>query len=494
LVSNGKRVWSQTFGRGNTADKKPSATAMYGVGSVSKTVTAIAVMQLVDAGKVSLDAPVVRYIPDFTMASPQYRQITVRMLLNHSAGLPGSDYADGISSKPIPSYASRVLSGLRTSHLKTTPGAMNVYCNDCFTLAGLVVERVSGMPYQDYVAENVFKPLGMKHSTYASSVPAPGSFAPVIQGGKAEPFQVTNIFASGGLLSTSHDMARLAMIFTGDGVVGGKRILSSTAVEQMGTDQATTTLKAAPPSGWRYGLGWDTVEGAGTTFSATSAGTIAQTMLLNALVETGAVKKMPKQITGKPAQDTATRTQIRKMSGIFLGQNTTLKVSEAKSRALRLSNLIDGKWVGVPGRFKLRNGGAFWSTKAPGQSIRSVKSWGRTYLVARSLGGTGTFYSDTTAGQRTRSGGSLSPAWQARVGHRWLLANEDPSSLNWTNAGTPAVDIATIPGLSGYLLAKGALVEAVPFLRHGQRYPRHHVPGGSAAVRSGPVRPRFLDA
>ena len=75
---------------------------MYGVGSVSKVVTTMAVMQLVDAGKVSLDAPVARYIPDFTMESPQYKQITVRMLLNHAAGVPGTNYADLWSHKPIP--------------------------------------------------------------------------------------------------------------------------------------------------------------------------------------------------------------------------------------------------------------------------------------------------------------------------------------------------------------------------------------------------------
>ncbi len=122
LVSKGKRVWSQGFGRVNKAGKKPSATTMYGVGSVSKTVTAIAVMQLVDAGKVSLDAPVVRYIPDFTMGSPQYRQITVRMLLNHSAGLPGTDYGDWLSDQPLPGYTNRVLAGLRTLDIEDDAG------------------------------------------------------------------------------------------------------------------------------------------------------------------------------------------------------------------------------------------------------------------------------------------------------------------------------------------------------------------------------------
>ncbi|MBK6762841.1 MAG: beta-lactamase family protein [Micrococcales bacterium] len=196
LVSDGKVVWSQTFGRINPAGKKPSPTTQFGVGSVSKVVTTMAVMQLVDAGKVSLDAPVTRYIPDFSMKSPQYRQITVRMLLNHSAGVPGTDYADAWSNEPIPSYVDRALGGLANSHLKTTPGAMNVYCNDCFTLAGEVVERVSGVPFQDYVTANILKPLGMGHSRYQTSVPAPGNVAPIIQGGKAQPIEITNLFAS----------------------------------------------------------------------------------------------------------------------------------------------------------------------------------------------------------------------------------------------------------------------------------------------------------
>jgi len=502
LVANGKVVWRQTFGRGNTAGKKPSPKAMYGVGSVSKTVTAIAVMQLVDEGKVSLDAPVVRYIPDFSMKSPQYRQITVRMLLNHSAGLPGTDYADGITYKPVGSYVDRVLRGLRDSRLKTTPGAMNVYCNDCFTLAGLVVERVSGMPFTDYVAKNIFDPLGMTNSAYLTSTPLPGKVAPLVQKGKVDPLQIPNILAAGGLMSTSDDMARLAMIFTGDGVVGGKRILSSSAVQQMGVDQTTTTLRAAPPSSFRYGLGWDSVEdpalksvgvrgwtkggdlvqyhaafsvapdhglavvveGAGLTFSSGSAEAIGATVLLNALVETGAVKKMPKQVsTDPPAKDRPTTKQIKRMTGIYLAQGVTLKVTEGKSRSLRFSLLSDGKWERQPGRYVHRAGGAFWSTKNPGQSIRTVRAWDRTYLVSRTIGATGTYRAQMTFGQRVRPGGTLSPVWRNRVGSQWLLVNEDPSSIFWSFGGPPAVEIADIPGLSGYLQATGALVASVPF-------------------------------
>ncbi len=116
-----------------------------------------------------------------------------------------------------------------------------------------------------------------------------------------------------------------------------------------------------------------------------------------------------------------------------------------------------------PGRFELRNDGAFWATKSPGTSIRAVKAWGRTYVLQRSIGGVGTYYSYVARGQKVRSGGALSPAWQARLGKKWLLANESPESLSWTLSGTPTVEIRSIPGLSGYLLATGALVDTVPF-------------------------------
>jgi len=504
LVFNGKTVWSQGFGRVTPAGKKPSATTQFGVGSVSKVVTTMAIMQLVDAGKVSLDAPVVRYIPDFSMKSPQYKQITVRMLLNHSAGVPGTDYADAWSNEPISSYVERTMGGLANSRLKTTPGGMNVYCNDCFTLAGLVVERVSGLPIQDYVAANILKPLGMKHSRYQTSVPAPGTVAPIIEDGKAQPIEITNLFASGGLMSTAEDMARLALVFTNDGKVDGKRILSSSAIRQMGADETATTLLAGPPSFLRYGLGWDCVRdpsqnsagvlgwtkggdtvdyhasfaiapdhglgvvvlGAGRSFSSIAAETVAQTILLNALVETGAIKKLPEQVSGSPGKGKVTakmaKAKINKITGTFLAQNGTLRLTKGKNRSVKVAQLVDGAWVRGPGKFVLRNDGAFWSTQATGTSIRTVRSWGRTYVVQRSIGGVGTYYSHVARGQKTRPGGALSSAWQQRVGKKWLLANESPESLTWTMSA-PAVEIASIPGLSGYLLAKGALVESVPF-------------------------------
>ena len=285
----------------------------------------------------------------------------------------------------------------------------------------------------------------------------------------------------------------------------------------MSVDQTTTTLRAGKPGAFRYGLGWDSmadpalkaagvrgwtkggdigqyhagfvvapdermavvVEGAGTGFSSTTAETIAQSVILNGLVETGVIARLPKQVSATPPPKArATHRDITKMTGTFLAEAATVKVTKAKNRSLRLATLTDGKWVNQAGRLIRRSDGAFWSTHTPGRSVRSVKAWGRTYLVLRAPGGTGTYYADMTVGQRTRPGGSLSPAWQRRVGHTWLLANEDPASGNWVPS--PAVDIDTIPGLSGYLLATGALVESVPFDATTGDTLGTHVPRGAA--------------
>lgn len=100
------------------------------------------------------------------------------MLLDHSAGLPGSDYYNTLTTAPNPDYMARqFLAGLATQRLKTTPGSMSVYFNDCFTLAELVVEAVSGEAYDEYVTDRIFVPLGMTHSRFPTAVFADDAYA-----------------------------------------------------------------------------------------------------------------------------------------------------------------------------------------------------------------------------------------------------------------------------------------------------------------------------
>ena len=123
---------------------------LYGVGSVSKIYTTVAVMQLVEDGKINLDSPVTKYLPDFKMADERYKDITVRMLLNHSSGLMGTSNQNFmLFADDDRSAAEDLLERLSTQRLKAAPGAFSVYCNDGFTLAELVVEAVSGKSLDD---------------------------------------------------------------------------------------------------------------------------------------------------------------------------------------------------------------------------------------------------------------------------------------------------------------------------------------------------------
>ena len=146
-------VYSKTENRLLTTD------ILYGIGSVSKIYTTVAVMQLVEDGKVSLDAPVTRYLPDFKMADSRYKNITVRMLLNHSSGIMGTGLSGAVLFDDAdPSATDNLLENLSTQRLIAAPGAYSVYCNDGFTLAELIVEAVSGMDFMDYVDREILDP------------------------------------------------------------------------------------------------------------------------------------------------------------------------------------------------------------------------------------------------------------------------------------------------------------------------------------------------
>ena len=231
--------------------------AVYGVGSVSKIYTTAAIMQLAERGKLSLDAPVTQYLPSFKMADERYRQITVRMLLNHSSGLMGSSMGSGmLFDDPSSAATDTLLQRLASQRLKADPGAYSVYCNDGFTLAELVVEAVSKQRFMDYVRTNLFTPAGLKE-TYA-----PGdSFA-----GRAEiyngedprplPMDCLGVVGTGGIYATAADLAAFG------GALTGTALLTQESLDAMAAPEYAKGLwpKEDAPDAMAYGLGWDNVE------------------------------------------------------------------------------------------------------------------------------------------------------------------------------------------------------------------------------------------
>jgi hypothetical protein len=174
---------------------------------------AVAMLMLVDEGKVSLDEKVVRYVPEFTMKDERYKNITVRMLFNHSSGLPGAtNYA---TYGPDRGMQHLMLETMKDANLTQKPGAMSIYCDDGFTFGEIVVEKVTGRKYIDFLAERIFKPLGMKNTGVSLGE---GHFENIaeyydLKTGVKYPAEAEMAYAAGGLASTAEDLCRFGDSF-----------------------------------------------------------------------------------------------------------------------------------------------------------------------------------------------------------------------------------------------------------------------------------------
>ncbi len=232
---------------------------LYGIGSVSKVFTAAAVMKLVDEGKIDLDSPITKYISGFSMKDPRYAYITPRMLLNHSAGLMGMTDTNTMLYGDNDTYNhDNFLTMLRIQHLKHNPGELSVYSNDSFTLAEILVEKVSGMSFTEFLEKNFFGPMDLENIKTPQSDFDRQLLAPVYFNGKEMKAENTNLIGSGGLYSSMEDLCRFGEVFmsSADG-----DILSKTATNEMAKLQHKKSMVGAEAdTTLRYGLGWDSVE------------------------------------------------------------------------------------------------------------------------------------------------------------------------------------------------------------------------------------------
>ena len=214
-------VYSKTENRALTDDD------LYGIGSISKTYTAAAMMKLVEQGKVDLDEPVTAYLPDFTMADPRYTQITVRMLLNHSSGLMGGTTNDAFlfGDQGNDDAPSRLLERLAGQTLQAEPGAYSVYSNDSFTLAQLVIERVSGMEYTAFLNQYLLEPLGLENTLTPMEEFDTSQLVKTYLGTdtRALPAENLTIVGTGGIYSTASDLAAFGgAVFCEDGILSAE--------------------------------------------------------------------------------------------------------------------------------------------------------------------------------------------------------------------------------------------------------------------------------
>jgi CubicO group peptidase (beta-lactamase class C family) len=253
-------------GYGEANDGVPvTGQTPFRIASLSKAFTAMAVLQLVEAGKIELDAPVVRYLPEFVLGKPlAAARISVRHLLNHTSGLADAGFVNGLGGQQQ-TLADRV-AGLRSARLVDPPGEVFHYFDPNYQVLARLVEVVSAQAFDAYLQRHVFAPLSMREtfSANTSTVTAPQTRL-LAQGhvmgfGKAFSMPELSGFlgGSGGVVSTASDMARHLIAQSNNGVYGGRSVLSAGAIALMQTPPADVASS--------YAMGWTAsdVRGAAT--------------------------------------------------------------------------------------------------------------------------------------------------------------------------------------------------------------------------------------
>ncbi|WP_343518296.1 serine hydrolase domain-containing protein [Sphingomonas sp.] len=220
VVKDGQVLTQRGFGYADVAARKPvdPETTLFRPGSTSKLFTWTAVMQQVEAGKIDLDTDVNRYL-DFTIPPYQGKPVTMRQIMTHTAGF--EEIIKGLLAfdKPLKSLGDTLKE--RIPERIYAPGSTPAYSNYATALAGYVVERVSGMKFDDYVERNIFQRLGMAHTSFRQ--PLPASLKPLMsQGyelgsGKAQRYELIGLAPAGAAAASGADMARFMIAHLNDG-------------------------------------------------------------------------------------------------------------------------------------------------------------------------------------------------------------------------------------------------------------------------------------
>jgi len=264
LVANdGQIAHLSAVGQADIEGKRPmQADTVFAIASMTKPITATAVMILKDDGKLCVEDPVSKYIPEFGEVrldgEPPAREITIRDLMTHTSGIGGSQQNQGTLEETVRRLAERPL--------RFEPGAKWQY-SPGLTVCGRVIEVAAGKPYEEFLAERIFRPLKMNDTTFFPTEshrarlakiyrpgPEKGTLAPATHWlTELGPKRTPN--PSGGLFSTATDMSRFYQMILSGGQLDGKRIVSEQAVRQMTSGQTVDlTTGFTPGNGW--GLGW----------------------------------------------------------------------------------------------------------------------------------------------------------------------------------------------------------------------------------------------
>ena len=242
LVSGDKVIWTGAYGESNLLARTPATeSTVYLIGSTFKAMSTVALLQLMEEGKFKLDDPVSKYL-DFTIQGDDPKNpVTFRHLLTHTSGLEGDFGAVPLWSNEAPmKLDDYVRKSLKVAH---PPMTKVEYSNAAFTFVGYLVEKLSGVPYRQYIQEHIFKPLEMTNTAFDPT--------PDMDERLSEPYVVDEktglqmatvrgraaVFPAGIVYGTVLDQANWLILNLNNGVFKGKRIISEATMEQMFTRQ-----------------------------------------------------------------------------------------------------------------------------------------------------------------------------------------------------------------------------------------------------------------
>ena len=271
LIRGDEILWKRGFGfRDLSYGLAATPHTLFSIASVTKSFTCIAIMQLAEQGKLTVDDPIDAYIP-FRLKTER-EPVKIWHLMSHSSGIPALAYAESVIRSAIGAGEHWLPIG-NTSDMLTfmeeagdwaisRPGERFFYLNEGYVLLGAIVEKCSGMPYPAYVREHILKPLGMERSFFekddVESDQDVGTPYIITRDGerKASVYPFGGISSDGGMISNVVDLAKYVSMFLGWGEYAEARVLSRESVESMQVSRVRTPTESPfGDVGYGFGLG-----------------------------------------------------------------------------------------------------------------------------------------------------------------------------------------------------------------------------------------------
>jgi CubicO group peptidase (beta-lactamase class C family) len=288
IVEDSQIAHLQGYGIADSSGRTITPQTPFYIGSVTKSFTALAVMQLVEAGKIDLDASVQEYLPWFELADKEASaKITVRNLLNHASGISEKDGNRFWASKQ---GLEEFVRGFHSVELAQPVGSTYQYSNINFGIAGLIVAKVSGQSYADYVTEHILEPLDMRHSTLSRESALTDGLSQGHYDMIGRPFTLERAISpagipSGGLIASAEDMSHYVLAQLNEGIYGDMAVLSPQGIQEL----HASAVAIGPDT--NYAIGWNsgTVDGISAVWHGGNLGNFTAFVIMTPDLESGIV-------------------------------------------------------------------------------------------------------------------------------------------------------------------------------------------------------------